>query len=225
MGELIAVAGGTGAPAEPVTGPAPGLAVRARDNPFAAHRLEALAYRLPAGTSWDDLLERFDHLDRRAALVGPEGRGKTTLLEQLGARLEARGSRLRRVILRRGERRLTGRGRRRPVGAVAPGDLLLVDGAQELGPWSWRRLRWAARSAGGLLVTSHRPGRLPTLLRCRSSPRLLEELVAELLGEEPGGPGAGFPDCRGLHRRHRGNLRHALQELYDRWAGLPPADR
>lgn len=198
-------------------------ALRARDNPFATHRLEALAYRLPGGTTWEGLLDRFEGLGRRAALVGPEGRGKTTLLEQLGVRLEGRGLRLRRVTLRRGERRPPREVERRLLEGAGPGDLLLVDGAQELGWWPWRRLERAARRAGGLLVTRHRPGRLPTLLRCETSPELLEDLVAELLGGRHRLPGDLPSELDRMYQRHGGDLRAALQELYDRWAGLAPS--
>ena len=80
--------------------------MRACENPFRVQRLAGLAYRLE-GTTWEALLARWDALGRRAALVGPEGRGKSTLLAELGERLAERdGMRLRAVVLRRGERRL-----------------------------------------------------------------------------------------------------------------------
>ena len=73
--------------------------LRARDNPFAVQRVHAIRYRL-AGITWEELLERLAALGFRAALVGPHGHGKTTLLEDLGARLAEEGFRVRAATLR-----------------------------------------------------------------------------------------------------------------------------
>lgn len=178
--------------------------------------MEALGYRFPAGLDWARLLERLKELHYRAALVGPEGRGKTTLLEQLGEHLEERGFSLRRATLRRGQRRLPPETRRRLLADLGPRDVLLLDGAQELGRWAWRRIERRSRAAAGLVITSHREGLLPTLLHCETSPALLAELAQELAQREPDAV-AGV-DLDALYRRHGGNVRDALWELYDRWA-------
>jgi hypothetical protein len=201
------------------SGPAtPGTGTPARLNPFAAGRVEALEFRFPEGLDWSTLLERLEKFDFRAALVGPEGRGKTSLLEQLGERLEDRGFTARRATLRRGQRRLLRAERRRLLRELGPRDVLLIDGVQELSRWSWWRLRWRSRAAGGFVVTSHREGLLPTLLRCETSPELLEGLVAELLGTKNREELAAL-DLLALYECHGGNVREALWELYDRWAG------
>lgn len=181
--------------------------MRARDNPFASDRVEGLRYRLPAGLTWDQLLERLAALRFRAALVGPHGRGKTTLLEELAPRLAARGFRVRTVTLRQEERKVDW-SRLRGLG---PDDILLLDGAELLGRIAWLRVRLSCRRAGGLIVTSHRPGLLPTLLECGTTPELLSDLVRELTGEEV--------ETGELFDRHGGNLRKAFWELYDRLQG------
>jgi len=182
--------------------------LRARDNPFAVRRVHAIRYRL-AGVSWEELLERLAALAFRAALVGPHGHGKTTLLEDLGARLAERGFRVRTATLRQGDRRL---------GAVRsaalfqnpdPRDLLLVDGAEQLDALSWWTLRLRSRDAAGLIVTSHRPGLLPTLHECRTTPELLAGIITDLAGTADG------EEIAELFVRHRGDLRLALRELYD----------
>ena len=178
--------------------------MRARDNPFASDRVEGLRYRLPEGLTWDELLGRLAALRHRAALVGPHGRGKTTLLEEIARRLTARGFRVRTVTLRQEERRMDW-SRLRGLGAA---DVLLLDGAELLGRLSWLRLRLRCRRAGGLIVTSHRPGLLPTLLECTTTPELLAELVRELTGEEL--------EVGELFVRHGGNVRLAFWEMYDR---------
>jgi len=190
--------------------------MRACDNPFRVQRLGALAYRL-AGATWEELLARAERLGFRAAIVGPEGHGKSTLLGELGSRIaSARGLELRTATLRRGERRLSAADGGRLLAALSGCHLLLVDGAQELAPPEWRRLRDAARPAAGLLVTTHAPGLLPTLHECGTSPALLGELLRELA------PAAldALPPARELHARHRGNVRDALLEAYDTMARL-----
>jgi hypothetical protein len=84
---------------------------------------------------------------------------------------------------------------------------VFVDSAEQLGWLGWRELRRLTVAAGALLITTHRRGHLPTVFVCRTSPELLGELVRELTGEPR--------DCSALWRRHRGNIRLALRELYD----------
>lgn len=187
--------------------------MRARDNPFAVQRVLAVRYRL-AGVTWEELLARLAGLGFRAALVGPHGHGKTTLLEDLGERLAGEGFRTRSATLHEGERRL---GPRRSAALFRdphPRDLLLVDGAEQLDRLAWWHLRQRSRSAVGLIVTSHLPGLLPTLHECRTTPELLGSIVTELGGADL------LPSSAGLFARHGGNLRDALRELYDRCARL-----
>lgn len=187
--------------------------MRARDNPFASDRVERLRYRLPEGLTWEGLLERLASLRYRAALVGPHGRGKTTLLEELARRLSARGYGVRTVTLRHDERRMDW-SRLRGLGAE---DILLLDGAELLGRIAWLRVRFRCRRAGGLIVTSHRPGLLPTLLECETTPELLAGLARELTGEEL--------EVGELFARHGGNVRMAFWEMYDRPPAARPAGR
>ncbi|HEX3527823.1 MAG TPA: hypothetical protein VH988_12230 [Thermoanaerobaculia bacterium] len=190
--------------------------MRARDNPFAAQRLAAIPYRL-SGPTWEELLDRLAALRCRAALVGPHGRGKTTLLEELARRLEGRGLRTRLVTLHEGDRRLSAAQRGTLFRGLTARDVLLVDGAEQLGRLAWLEVRTRSRAAGGLVITSHRPGLLPTLHECRTTPELLAGIVADLVGGEEAGR---LPSAEELHVRHGGNVRDALRELYDLCAGL-----
>jgi hypothetical protein len=191
--------------------------VKAQDNPFRVQRLEAIRYRL-AGTAWEELLERLEGMRYRAALVGPHGHGKTTLLEDLASRLTTRGFRIRSASLHDGQRRLSLEQRRALLKEITPRDLLVLDGAEQLSRLAWLHLRWRSRRAGGLVVTSHRPGLLPTLYECQTTPELLAGIVRDLLGPEGEGEGGG-PTPEELFARHEGNVREALLELYDVYAG------
>ncbi|QQR73515.1 MAG: hypothetical protein IPJ17_18845 [Holophagales bacterium] len=186
--------------------------MRARDNPFASHRLERLAYRFLTG-SWLELRDRLASLGGRGAIVGPDGSGKTTLLEQLARRLAADGIP---VALVGAEPE---RGPRRDVLGAAlrsagPETHLLVDGADALAPGEWRRLERDSRRLAALVVTSHRDGLLPALHRTTTSAGLLAELVAELTEESV----AARIDAAAIYRQHDGDLRAALRALYDRCA-------
>jgi len=191
--------------------------MQARDNPFAVQRVLAVRSRL-ARVTWEELLDRLAAFGFRAALVGPHGHGKTTLLEDLAPRLEERGFRLRSATLHAGDRRLTAAQEETLFADLSGRDLLLVDGAEQLGRLSWLRLRRKSRAAGGLVITSHRAGLLPTLHECRTTPELLAGIVRDLLGAEAEGMS---PEPEELWLRHRGNVRDALRELYDVWAARP----
>ena len=172
-------------------------------------RTDALRYRLAGGL--EALADRFDALGRRASVVGPHGAGKTTLLEALAPRLAARGLAPRPLRLHRGERRLGAAGERW-LAAAAPGVVLMLDGADELGLAAWPRVLARSRRAGGLLIATHRRGLLPVLHRCRPG----HALLGELMGELDAGCGCRLPAPGELFARHRGNRRLALRELYDR---------
>jgi len=183
--------------------------VKARDNPFRSDRVESVAYRFVDATTWDQLLARLDALQFRACVWGAEGSGKTTLLDELVRRfLSARF----RIHL------FTARSQQPPAGLLETSwtgeDLVIVDGADLLKRASLARLKKRTEAAGGLLITSHFPGLLPALYECRTSPQLLREVVAELIGADA----ARRLLLDQIYRDHAGDLRRALRRLYDLYA-------
>jgi len=182
------------------------------DNPFSSHRIDKLSYRLPGGT-WEELGERLDALGGRAAVVGPEGAGKTTLLEELSRRLDGNVV----LVTLSGPCRNPWRAiHKRLPDAVGPLHTVLVDAAGRLGAASRLMLQRRCRNARRLVISNHRPGRLPTLVDCRTSPELLAELVRELTPEHAD---RLDPVLEELFCRHDGNLRLCFRELYDTFAG------
>lgn len=174
-------------------------------------RVHALEYRYPPGGP-DALLARFEEVGRRAVIVGAEGSGKSTLLALLAARFEAAGRPVRRFAVRPGEKAATHLFAL--LREMGPRELLLLDGFDHLSRWARFVLLRRASRLGGLLATSHRTERaLPTLIWLVPSVELLRELAGDLVGEE-----AEAVDLAEIHRRHEGNLRTALRELYDLWA-------
>jgi hypothetical protein len=188
--------------------------MRARDNPFATARVHRIRYRLPDGMTWDELLARLESMDWRGAIVGPEGAGKTTLLEDFEPTLRARGFEVVWLRLTQEKPRLSSATLAELVSLHA-GQVILFDGAEQVSRWAWWGFLRLARRAGGLLITSHRAGLLPTLLECGTTPELLAGIAADLLDEVPEVHRA---EASRLHRKHRGNLREALREMYDLWS-------
>jgi hypothetical protein len=181
--------------------------MRARENPFRSDRLLGLRYRL-SETEWEVLIERLAALGNRAAIVGPRGSGKTTLLRDLAERLAVRHT-----VLNIRLNDVTPSIPWRTWRMLGDHDYVLLDGAERLGPSAWLAFSAATRNSSGVVITTHAPGRLPTLRECATSPELLAALVEELLGERP-----DWLDETALFERHRGNLRDALRALYDVFA-------
>ncbi len=185
--------------------------MRARENPFSTNRLENLNFR-PQGTSWEELIARLKELNYRAAIIGPQGSGKTRLLETLAERLAEDGFQT--LYLRVSEQNRAHFVKH--VAAACPRithrNVVFVDSSEKLTFLSWARLKLVLRKAGGLVITAHRTGRLPTLIKCETSPELLIELLRELAGEKAGCLRKTAADT---FFKHRGDIRLSLLHYYD----------
>jgi ABC-type cobalamin/Fe3+-siderophores transport system ATPase subunit len=185
--------------------------MKPHENPFRAERIDSLAYRLE-GETWESLLARLAALRFRAAIIGPHGSGKSTLLDSIAPHLRERGYILHRVRLSTSSRNLSSE-QWRQLREFGEREILMLDGLEQLTFLQWQRLVRETRSAGGLIATSHRAGRLPTLWKCRTSAELLQRLIAEL--QQNCATPHTTSDAKVLFARHCGNVRDALRELYD----------
>ncbi len=191
--------------------------MRPRDNPFRSERLDHGPYHLH-GTTWSELLSRLLAHQGPCSIVGPHGAGKTRLLHELFARLQAQGAP---TLLLRLDREA------RPA-APGPGVIVLVDGLEAQPPW--RRWWWSSgwRRARAVVVARHVRGREPVLHECRPDHALARALVDDLTADltaRASGRGVDDLELRALLRAHPGDLRTVLRALYDRYAALPDDDR
>jgi len=158
------------------------------------------------------LLDRLKLLGYRGAIVGPKGTGKTTLLEDLAGALAALGFNVVQVRLDDRTRSFPRGFLKRLFAELSERDVILFDGAEQMSWFEWRRFKLRSKRAGGLVITSHHRGKLPTIRECSTTPELLRDIIVELLGTEP----ATMAVTAGmLHGKHNGNLREALREMYD----------
>jgi len=146
-----------------------------------------------------------------AAIVGPHGQGKTTLLVAIAAAWAADGLPVSLVRVRGCADVLPALA---TIARAAADALVCIDGWESLGLGRWP-LRQAARLLGRtLVVTSHGPAGLPVLHVCDTSRELLHAIVGHL--PDHGGR-IDAADVTAAFERHGGDLRESLCDLYDRY--------
>lgn len=188
--------------------------MKAKENPFNSSRILTLRFR-PQNFRWDEFLARLKSLDYRGAVTGPEGSGKTTLFDHLEPELSTLGFNIKRLRLSKEENSLSKRLQRKFFSNLTGKDIIMLDGAESLGLVSWSLFKLRAIKAGGLLITSHSKGMYPTVAELSTNENLLADIVKDLLGNSfHSSPIA----TNWLFKKHEGNLRMALFELYDIYA-------
>ena len=183
-------------------------------NPFSTRytRPGAIAYLWPVGESPQRLLEWLEAAGWRGEIVGPHGSGKTSLLSALTPALEAAGRRVASFTLHDGQRRMPRSWHNLPPSQQPT--LILVDGYEQLSGWSRWLLNFRCRRRGwGLLVTTHVSVGLPTIFRTASDVATAQQLVHQLLRNQPNSITA--TDVEHLFTTTGGNVRELLFALYD----------
>ncbi len=183
-------------------------------NPFSTRHVQpgAIPYQFPEGTTPPQLIDQLRRRNWWGQILGPHGSGKTTLLLALLPALQEAGRQVQRFTLRAGQRRLD-----------VPPNLkhrwnattqLVIDGYEQLSWLSRRRLQGQCRGHSvGLLVTTHRPIGLPTLLHVRPDCETATRLALRLTRHAP-----GLIDERDVRRcfaQQAGNIREVFFSLYD----------
>ena len=191
-----------------------------RYNPFAT-RYVASARLTPRDEQGERLdlpliVQRLARLGNMAAIVGPHGTGKSTLLAHLAETLRERGRSVTRTRVRR---RVAMADLIRTLVGVPRGGMLCIDSWEVLGQEGRLVLRGLAWCRGvGLLVTAHHTVGLPTLASTRGTAPLLMALTRELPGYESWFGRYVFPDdITAAVADSAGDLRLAFNQLYDRF--------
>lgn len=99
------------------------------------------------------------------------------------------------------------------------GNILLLDGLEQLRPWSRTLLLLAARRAGvRVLATSHRQHLgFTELHRTEANLSIAEQVVSILMKDHDNTVTAGLDHpLRDSFAKHEGNMREVLMDLYDR---------
>jgi len=189
--------------------------MKPRLNPFASHRIDNLAYRL-AGNDWINILGKLNRLNYRAAVIGPHGSGKTTFLEELATKLSAGGHHIHSVFINTNRPWMTSKELKTLRQQAKTKAIIFLDGADLLSWVQWLHIRFLVQQAKGLIITEHRPIRLPTLIQCHPSVEILDDMIGELCGPD----GVQLrPFARTLFDRHRGNMHDVFRDLYMAVAG------
>jgi hypothetical protein len=190
--------------------------IRAKDNPFAVHRRQALGY-ITQTMSLQAMLDELRRLDHTAAVVGPHGSGKTTLLGHLEKQLRGKGFNTE-MLFANCDVKVPWKTIRTCFESMPPGSVLFFDGAGHLNRLRFMRLRRLARKQQiGLVITSHREGLLPTLIRCEPTLELFTEIIDRLLSDQNR---IERDRLAALFESHRHNIRECLWELYDEYAAM-----
>ena len=204
--------------------------MRCQSNPFATNFVQPgeIAWIAPKGLTVSALAERFRQLCAcRAVVVGPHGSGKSTLLEHLVPLLSASIVRSHPVApcgvrtehqesppfattvwltLRRSEQAWQKVWESHPE--WKSGNLLVLDGFEQLTRWQQLRCLFETRRRGmALLVTSHTAVRLVRQIVLAALCRVGAERHADTLCDPL--------RLERLLAEERGNLREVLMRLYD----------
>jgi hypothetical protein len=193
--------------------------LRPADNFFSVSRLHSLQYRFQAGDNIESLLNRFEQNDWRGAIVGAKGNGKTSLMLELEGHLEDSGINVHKLFLNEEKRRFTRQEYHSLCNDLSDNDIILLDGAEQMSALAWWRFRQKTKNARGLIITIHSPGKLPTIISCKTDLKQFIEMVHELSANslKPIYPDEALDR---IFRSHQGNVRQAFRQLYDESAYL-----
>ncbi|MGC3966984.1 MAG: hypothetical protein QM775_06320 [Pirellulales bacterium] len=182
------------------------------ENPFASRyvRPGATPYVFEHGHDVESVIARFETAGRRGQIVGPHGSGKSTLLASIAKMYRERVVEVRLLELHDGQRQLPP-DVRPPIKGV-----LLVDGYEQLGWPAKLRLEWLRRrSKCGLLVTVHKPHRLPTVYSTAVGLKLAQRLAEDRLAASNNPTAISPAEIRAVFEAEHGNLREVFFRLYD----------
>ncbi len=201
-------------------------------NPFSTRYVQPgnITFRLRDGLTIEELFEQFLKIpNRRAAIVGPHGSGKSSLLETMRKyiphQFEVDVHRLSSESTRRDK---TGARWELTADRWGPQTIVIVDGFEQVGWWARYRLMQLVQSRKSrLLVTTHSPmRRFPLLWMTQRAVDDDHYVLRHLLvgyddeadqSTETTEIEVAMTRWREVRLRHPSDMREALMEMYDWW--------
>ncbi|MEO0474953.1 MAG: hypothetical protein AAF085_03135 [Planctomycetota bacterium] len=156
----------------------------------------------------EEMAERLSRHGYRGAICGPEGCGKSVMLQALGDELMAHGLTPLPLSIEQGDGYTLPTEWRRTIRKARPTDALLLDGYGLLPVWSRLWVWIASRHAGAVVVTAPRQVRYQTLAKPRPSKHMLKQLAERIAPTR-----SASIDCDTLFDQCGGNLREALRHV------------
>lgn len=182
--------------------------MKASQNPFRTDAVAKLRYRIDTD-SLDELALNATSLNAPACILGPEGTGKTTLLEDIHRKVTTMEQNTAWIRLNRDS------GIRERKAAVdkllhpSTGMLYFMDGGEVLSALDWWRIRRSGRTGLKLIATLHNSRGLDILHRTAPDWPLTKELVTSLHQD------ARLEEvARSAYRDSRGNVREVFRACY-----------
>ena len=158
--------------------------MRASENPFRSEAVARLRYRMP-GPELEALAARVAKSMPYSCLLGPEGTGKTTLMEDLEPLLEKQGLRIHWLRLTTESSKHERRAVLDALARANQKDCFLFDGGEILGAIHWWQIkRLLRKNACHMIATLHRSRNLPTLHQTLPDWELTKSMVKELCADD-----------------------------------------
>ena len=183
------------------------------DNPVNIERVTTLPFML-VKFDWDYHFESLAQLNFRAAIVGPMGSGKTTLMNELTNQLNERKYKTHQLFLPHESNHHREMIKCAIRESLSNHKIVLVDGIERISMLQRHHLYRKTKQSAGLIINVHKPCRLPTWYRCSTSPDLMCKLLTRLGLDQPSIQTAG----QVAFSKHNGNIRLALRDLYDQFS-------
>lgn len=184
--------------------------MKASENPFRSVEVAKLRYRIGAPELQSMAMRAID-ADTACAILGPEGTGKTTLLEDLGEQLNRIGKS---IVWHRLTNQSSNSERRAVVKRLIEArsdSIQLLDGGEVLGTRAWWLIRKATRRNLRLIATLHRNRGLSILHGTEPNWDVARDLVHKLHQTDD-----ILATARGAFEASGGNVREVFRACY--WA-------
>jgi len=195
--------------------------MRPFNNPFNTSVIESIPFVfLDKTNSLNSILKTFEENNFKGAICGPQGSGKTVLMDEIQLRLKANGWVVKKNVFYQEDSFVF---KTKKILAlcknISKNEAVFIDGAEQLFYPLWMFAKWSiSNSAAAFLITIHKPGRMPVIYQTRTCEKLLEKLLLEY-PVEPIIDWNSF-DLKQLFYKNNGNIREVFRALYDMTASI-----